>query len=768
MGKPTWITPAGDLGKIQEANFYSLELSATDVDGAVIYNLQAGQLPSGLRLASTGIVEGLSTTVVYAEGVPSDVGEEVTSTFTIRITSVDGYVNDRTFSLTVVGQDDPVILTAGGLLGTFVESDRVDLRIDAFDEDRDDTLTYSVIGGELPPGLSINNNGELSGWVEPQPTASGTAGYDSVAYDINPFDNSTISINRNYEFTIAVNDGKTSDAETYQIFVYSSNTLTADTDVITADSDVVFADRTNVRRPILTTLGFDFGDVRHDNNFAFQFQSADFDNSNLLYEVEDAGLLPPGLVLDPVTGYLYGTLPNQVAQEISYTFRIRVVKAGTPTVDVSNWETFTMNVIGDADVVVDWLTPTDLGRIAVGEVSTLRIQATNTLGLELTYTLDDGRLPQGLQLSSDGLIVGRASFRTFMIDGGTTTFDAGSLFVDETTWERVSVFTVRIQDSGSAISTTETFTLEITPEDYRPYENLWIKAYPSLEQRQIWSTLINDATNFPDNQVYRSTDYNFGKQTDLRFITSTGLSPQDADQYVAAMSRNHYNKRIRLGELKKARAVSGDDVIYEVVYLEVLENESTPLGSVADSVDFRATHGSAWQGPELSADSADLTADNALLTADANQEVTVYPASFENMNSQIVSGVGQDNLSATPLWMRSKQEDGTVPGLTRAVVIAYLEPGFADEVIFNINRRTDIDLKQIEFIVDRYLWDINMSDGWDKTTQSWTTVPETTFDNAATRFDGGDTKFFAESFEFPADRDTGDQFLKFPRENIWA
>jgi len=802
MGNPVWVTPAGDLGKIQEAEFYDFQLIVEDPLAPTpaqqpLFTLQSGFLPSGLRLTREGLMLGRPSCEVFVSGVPSNVGQNVTSRFVIRATSWDGIVNDRTFQLTVVGQDDPIILTSAGSIGTFRDADYVNFQIMATDADPDDTLTFRLLNGQLPGGVTITSDGYVRGYIEPATVLTGTPGFDVTSFDLNSFDYSTIATNKNYQFTVAVTDGKSTVAKTYTLFVYAGNTFTADTTLLTADMSgyPLTADQTSLRAPVLLSPPSDLGIVTHDNYFAYQFFGRDFDGDILEYSIGVGGSegfdneggfdaeingfdqgdlsLPPGLVLDTDTGWLYGYIPNQAATQTEYTFTVRVLKKNNNDY-YSEWIFFTMTIVGDIRAVVNWITPTTLSSIRVGEISTLSIRSTNTLNKQVQYRLkagSDSKLPQGLKLNLDGLIVGRPSFDTMMFDGGTTTFDANSLLINETTFERKYTFTVEVFDAEGDISAFRIFNITIDPGNFKPYENLWVRAYPKVAQREIWNSLIDSPDDFPPDLIYRQNDYYYGKQQDIRFIVTAGLNPSTPKEMLQAMAKNHYNKRITLGQIKKARAVRDNEVQYEVVYAEIKDDRENARGkSTALSIDFYRNHANDWRNPAL-VSNTDFNADYDGINASSSDQHVFYPNSFDNMNQRMLDNIGQLELSSLPLWMRSKQEDGTVLGFTPAVVVAYVVPGAADEIIFNISRRRDIDLKKIEFIIDRYIWDNDMTNNYDLTTNSWPTSAETTFDLSdgianQTIFDGDSTRFIAGSFVFKENRDDGDTYLKFPMTNI--
>jgi hypothetical protein len=157
--------------------------------------------------------------------------------------------------------------------------------------------------------------------------------------------------------------------------------------------------------------------------------------------------LPPGLAINPDTGWFFGYIPDQGATEQTYRFAVRVFKANQPLI-ISGFYFFTITITGNVDTEVTWLTAPDLGTILNGSISTLSVEAVNVGGRALQYRLQSGsnsRLPQGLTLQPSGNITGRVSFNTFALDGGTTTFDTDlntRLDILETTFDSAYSFTV--------------------------------------------------------------------------------------------------------------------------------------------------------------------------------------------------------------------------------------------------------------------------------------------------------------------------------------
>ena len=340
MAQPVWITPAGNLGVIPEGVFYQLNLQASNPDGAVVFSLIAGALPEGIQLNVNGAIVGVPVAAVRLQGVPLQVSQDVTSKFTIRAASLDvpPRVRDRTFEITITGDDSPEFITPAGSLGSFYDSDRLNIQIQYTDTDPADSVIVKLVAGELPRGITVSETGLISGYIEPELDITEVPGYDLTPVYTLPYDFIVSAISKNYQFTLEVTDGKSSNLRTFEFFVYDRASITADNTVITADNTVVTADETTERRPfIINSDPSDLGIVRGDNYYAYQFIGNDYDTPNLKYAigVNQGSGLPPGLELDPVTGWYYGYIPDQGVTEIDYSFNIVVYQddfVGTPVV----------------------------------------------------------------------------------------------------------------------------------------------------------------------------------------------------------------------------------------------------------------------------------------------------------------------------------------------------------------------------------------------------------------------------------------------------
>ena len=807
MAAPVWTTPQGNLGTIVEGKFYQLQLNA---DNALSFAFHSGELPSGVVVKSSGTLEGYPSNQDYVQGVPSQVDKDTISKFSIRATSVDGLVTDRVFSLTVTGPDAPIIDTLPPAeLGTYFDGEILDLQLTATDADPNPVLTWKITAGDFPEGLTLSSTGKIGGYIQPMAGNTGTPGFDITNFDTTGYDFNTTSISKTYTFTVQVSDGFTVDQKKYTLNVISRNLATADATEFTVDAYAptspvssinsrLTADQTNRRSPVMITESQNLGTVKHNNFFSFKFDAIDTDNDNIVFEIGadtaegydgpsgydmvgfDGGdyNIPVGVTLDPTSGWFTGHLPNIAARTEEYTWAIRVVKKNNSEY-ASAWNLFTLTVEGDIDKTLTWPNE-DLGTIQTGEISELNVQATTASGASLIYELKSGKaqkLPQGIRLDSNGLLIGRVSFETFMLDTGLTTFDINNLFYNETIWDRTYEFTVRAYTTDLTIDTFKKFKIQVRPSSLKPYESLYVRALPTQDQRDIFASLMQNSDDIPPEDLYRPTDFNFGIQQDIRMLIASGLNPKKLTDYVQAMSQNHYNNILRFNKFKTARALdSSGNVKYELIYVEVVDKGmgiDITTGSyepASQSVDLRSSIN--WSNP-LTVDAGNdysISVDSGNFSASAGNNYKAYPNALQNMRTRLKNKIGEAVLErlVLPDWMKDEQEDNSILNWQLAVPLVYCKPGTSEKIKYRLEQRTNLDLKKISFEVDRYIVDNNLSKHYDKTTGKYSVSAETTFDinKVETVFDGNGTEFFANVDKYVY-LDEEDKYIKFPQTGVF-
>lgn len=800
MSHPIWITPAGSLGLIPENTFYQLQLQAS---GATSFKALAGSLPPGMYVTANG----------YLQGVPvvTDVNNINRSyEFSIRATSGDNLISDRTFSVIISNIIPPQITPRITNLGEVFDGTFYSLQLEATEVNPNATLTWSLTSGSLPGNVTLSSSGLISGFIYPLPVEgnAGLTGFNVAPYNEFAYENAAQYQNGTYQFTVRVFDGINYDSLTYQLKIVAKDHWEADTTLDTVDSSLT-VDEDNRYLPIMITPTQALPTVRSSSKFAFQFQAIDpndyavtyalysssgsnFDqnssdnqllayanltlsssltvsagtiitqpgagtvsgsvfvsstgttlsilgstlNTNLnpfsdtvnylyaggantgvqvtstSYQWAYTGLgtsgvgfdttgfdqsslaLPGGLTLDGTSGWLSGTVGSQAAASETYTFQIYAYETTQPSY-ASVPVQYQLTVLGDINNTIIWTTGANLGIIDNGSISQFSVSAVNNAGKSLIYSLvpDTSHLPQGLELLSSGLISGRTTFEYFGLDAGTTIIDG-----DVSTFDRSYTFTVLASTTDGTATNTRSFTILVNNFNKTPYENLYLKALPTIDQRQTFLSIVNNTEIFPTGLLYRSSDPWFGQAKDIRSLFLAGLNPALASTYVSAMQTNTYKKRVEFGDVKTARALDENfNVKYEVVYLE-LHDDAVYKGNSPANVDY-----------------------------DTVISANVYPNSFANMSSVIVNALGYENQGALPEWMTSPQTNHKQLGFTRAIVLAYTVPGASALIAYRL-KANGIVFNSIDFVLDRYDLDNGLSKNFNISTGAFTSGAETTFD----------------------------------------
>jgi hypothetical protein len=310
-------------------------------------------------------------------------------------------------------------------------------------------------------------------------------------------------------------------------------------------------------------------------------------------------------------------------------------------------KTFSLKVLGEVESVISWVTPPDLGTITANFISTLRVVAATTVpDARLVYTLESGSLPNGLTLAYNGEIVGKTRQYGTLADPGLTTIDGATFSLDNssTTIDRRKTFTVKAADRFGYSASTQEFTVLVDDEDDTLYSNLYMR--PMLEPaiRDEFRRFVSDPEIFPPSTIYRSADPNFGVQPTINILAYAGIETKQIDEFVAAAAKNHRRKQYRTGEVKLAVAKNPgtNDVVYEVVYLEVVDPQEPSQGSTKDFVISKPD-------PAITVDTVAIEVQDDVTAQDSG--VDVIPIDGRYRDTEIVVD-GQNSITV-------KQRDGT-------------------------------------------------------------------------------------------------------------
>jgi hypothetical protein len=746
---PQFTTPEGSLLSTQDSIWIELPVQYSNPDNTnnVVVEVQEGTLPPGLEINGDGLIRGYANPPlvnVTLNSIVTNATITSSATNTITCTSTNGFTIGR-----------PVVFTT------------------TFGDITDGTTYYikSIISTTTFT-ISATQNGSTF------PLLDGTG---SMTVTLPAISTGAPTI-RTYSFTLKLISDLGGDSASYSITVINQNTpvsqggpgKTPNSRIPTIlntrpltfnvnDTDPYFG--YYVLPPVSPTVNAVIGTVQSGNYFAFKVIGYDFDGNTLSYSYSG---LPLNLVGDPNTGWITGT-PTLTSTGISsYDFNVRVFKASSTSITTVNFN-FTLNVSNQVDGTIIWITPNTLDTIFNGTVSTLSVNAVSDVQLSYRLTPDSGPLPPNLILLSNGEITGTVA------DQPTSELLVQN---DETTF----TFTVEAYSPiFSVVNSTKTFTVTVLQEFAQPTDTLYIKAAPSIEDRNIIDSLLNSETLIPEASLYRPNDVYFGKATSVIYEHAYGMYASDIDEYLAAVTQNHYWRNITLGELKTAVAKNNaGEIIYEVVYSEVIDNLVNPAGTSISSSIYWPRPIDLQLGPwytsitDIFTSYADILGQEYYTSLTPGYAQTLYPNSLYNMRNRVAQVVGQEYDSRLlPLWMTSQQINGSTLGYTQAWVICYTKPriivdgdaltyaefeatglkrtdyfSYAELIKDNINTDWPYTLNQINFRIDRFSVDKSETYNYDKrlTPPAWTGLPSAT--------------------PVPDPLDSKDFYVLFPRQTI--
>ena len=593
--------------------------------------------------------------------------------------------------------------------------------------------------------------------------------FDNTTYDYNEPSEAPKRLSRIYTFTVAASDGVNYVGRTFKIYVVTEEFLKADNNIVQVSTNLFQADSSSDRRPFWITDS-DLGKKRANNYITIPLDVYDPPSLSgtfvyfLLPENPDGSdsVIPNGMTLDSTTGDIAGLVPYQAAVTENYQFTMQAVNfpvtladndyvykglwaAKTdyfvdeavvynnviyicilahsnrlPT-DTTYWEpgvstaerTFTLDIIGELESAISWISESELGTIKPNQPSRLYVEAEALIyGGRTTYQITGGELPPGLSFLPTGEVQGKV--KQFADDDGpgllryydleseqktfNTTFDG-----DSTSFDRRYEFTVLARDYANAAELEKTFYIDIEATTTKTFANLYAKALQPKNKRLDWFNFITDSSIFKPTELYRYGDVNYGIQSSLEVLMFAGIESIEAVKYIQAMSRNHYRKRLQFGEVKISKGKNPDtqETEYEVVYVNIVDPLEKNGKSISSTVQLKDDINSKVL---VSYDSIKVDS-NIPFVSDSDHQ-RVFPNSIKNMRRRIRENTGERDREFLPLWMRSIQDDDFVePGYTSSLVLCYAKPGAGAGILSRINA-SSFDFKTIDFEIDIYIIDI--------------------------------------------------------------
>ena len=549
MAAPTWNTPTGNLGTVYENSSFVYAISASNVTS---YYLISGTLPTGLTMnISTGLISGNIPPLKNAG----------TFTFTVRATNSSG-ISDRSFNIIVLNRaitwNVPANLTPAPVLHKSFFS----TLISATDLGNP-TVTYQLVSGQLPNGLTFDDNGLLSGYLT------------SIS--------DVISIT--YNFTIQANGVSTS-TQAFTFTVTSLGDPSPQWNTIGAYQ----------LSPAQGVVGGDVGNIFANIPYSFQLESivpAPGGPAATTYTII-SGTLPIGMTLAS-NGLLSGTITTQ--DSAIFPFTVKISDGVTTSTRVFYIKTNFFN-----QDLIYWLIdettfPVDLASMAAGDTIDFTVGSTSfqitKSAFQIEYnqgllnTITAHKLPLATTLLVDETSSGTYAISKFYADtlydsfeldvisssapfifslgtvaigdkctlqmnatteqswvryklsDGSSPLPAG-LFVDENTGslegqvldQAVGTYAFNITAYNYSVAEALDFSLDvIANSDSGPNKLAYrLSGYEKLQ----WITLENKDL-IPAQSIYRSSDSNYGIQTASEIVILPDVLSITTDQVFAAL-----------------------------------------------------------------------------------------------------------------------------------------------------------------------------------------------------------------------------------------
>ena len=407
--------------------------------------------------------------------------------------------------------------------------------------------------------------------------------------------------------------------------------------------------------------------------------------------------LPTGVYMDS-DGTLRGVVDpsNRLGQ---YFFQITVSdgfdNGSTPRV-------FRIDVLDDSAVSyftpisnVYWITPSGLlGTLEETQSSHFEVRGRTNMDIPLVYVMSNSQLPEGLYLDAlTGDIRGNAPY---VSEDTVYEFKIKAYMQKNENVFAVRTFSIAVKNKFSAPISVVRCTL-LGPEK--------TEILNFIRSSKVFESQNTDL-------IYKPADRNFGIKNDLTMYVLGGLpiltpeqihvklrddlpttDPEDFNHTnVTPVSNFHRNTTCILGNIKlaKARDTSGT-VLYEVLYVEVYDANYRAGGFIdgePDPVEYAHQDLDDPTSPEL-----------------------IFPTSIMNWRNDLIQTpnglVGEEHL---PLWMTSQQilgDETSALGFVPAIELMYLNAGYPAQSIMASLQVTDFNtlVRNKRFTIDRYVWE---------------------------------------------------------------
>jgi len=227
-----------------------------------------------------------------------------------------------------------------------------------------------------------------------------------------------------------------------------------------------------------------------------------------------------------------------------------------------------------------------------------------------------------------------------------------------------------------------------------PYTNIYVKPLLSIEKRNEYNNFITNTDMFPPKLLYRANDPNFGVQKDLKMYLEYGIQKFiSAASYAPALERNFYNRSFNYGNIKSLTTLdNAGNPIYDLVYVEIvdsLDNISSEIKPLPLVATTSTNSGVTVTFPDGGGGA------NIGPWFPSAPKPSLYPSSIQNMRKNLES-VATVNPEVAPLFVKTATALGL--GWLNIVVLCYALPGKGFRIV---NKLKTFDFNHFEFYIDR-------------------------------------------------------------------
>jgi len=174
--RPVFRT-GSDLGTFRHDNALVVKIDVENFDplqGDLEYSIQSGSLPAGVQI-------DVQSGELYGQ-LARQSAVEIDYNFTVRakrvITTGLEVFTDQAFTMKVIGElDIGIAFTTPATVGTLKADVPSLLHVEAVTDQTDRVLSYSVTSGSLPTGITLSEQGNLIGTIDPSDFADSTRAY---------------------------------------------------------------------------------------------------------------------------------------------------------------------------------------------------------------------------------------------------------------------------------------------------------------------------------------------------------------------------------------------------------------------------------------------------------------------------------------------------------------------------------------------------------------------------------------------------------------